>query len=150
MFLNFGDEEKKASKFMRECEERELTKTILKQVQDSTQELEQEVEEVIRLGRLSEGDKRPMKVRMRSQVAVEEIMIRKGKLADDTESKDKWIKRDINLKGREKEKVSRNEATEKNRKKRTEIEKKNFYWRILDIRLKKWHEYLQKKEEARN
>ncbi|MPC81222.1 hypothetical protein E2C01_075829 [Portunus trituberculatus] len=40
---------------MRECEERELAKTIIKQVQDSTQELEQEVEEVIKLGRFTEG-----------------------------------------------------------------------------------------------
>ncbi|MPC38236.1 hypothetical protein E2C01_031742 [Portunus trituberculatus] len=51
---------------------------------DSTQELDQEVKEVIRLGRFSEGGKRPMKVSMRLQVAVEEIMTRKGKLADDT------------------------------------------------------------------
>ncbi|MPC53322.1 hypothetical protein E2C01_047211 [Portunus trituberculatus] len=57
----------------------------------------------------------------------------------------------MNLDEREKEKMPRNEAKEKN-KKRTEIEKKKFYWRVLDMRLKKW--YLQKKkevvEEARN
>ncbi|MPC51007.1 hypothetical protein E2C01_044844 [Portunus trituberculatus] len=69
---------------MREHEERELAKTIIKQVQDSTEELDQEVEEVIRLGRFSERSNKPMKVRMRSQVVVEEIMIRKGKLANDT------------------------------------------------------------------
>ncbi|MPC37618.1 STE20-like serine/threonine-protein kinase [Portunus trituberculatus] len=73
------------------------------QVQDSTQELDQEVEEVIRLGRFSEGGRRLVKVRMRSQVVLEEIMIRKEKLADDTESKDIWIKRDMNLKERKKE-----------------------------------------------
>ncbi|MPC24646.1 hypothetical protein E2C01_017732 [Portunus trituberculatus] len=88
---------------------------------------------------------------MRSQVAVEEIMARKGKLADDTEHKDIWIKRDMNLEEREKEKVLRSEAKERNEK-RTEIKKKNFYWRVLDMRLKKW--YLWKKEnimeEARN
>ncbi|MPC69613.1 hypothetical protein E2C01_063843 [Portunus trituberculatus] len=60
----------------------------MKQVQDSTQELEQEVEDMIRLGRYSEGGRRPIKVRMRSQVVVEEIMTRKAKLADDTEHKD--------------------------------------------------------------
>ncbi|MPC46957.1 hypothetical protein E2C01_040689 [Portunus trituberculatus] len=53
-------------------------------VEDSTHELE----EVIGLGRFSEGGKRPMKVRMRSQVVLEETMTRKGKLANDTESKD--------------------------------------------------------------
>ncbi|MPC42099.1 hypothetical protein E2C01_035713 [Portunus trituberculatus] len=128
--------EKYPNKFMKEREERELAKTIIKQVQDSTQELEQEVEEVIRLGRYNEGGRRPMKVRMRSQVAMEEIMTRKGKLADDVEHKDVWIKRDINLEERKKGKVLRNEAKEKN-KKRTEIEKKNLYWRVLDMRLKK-------------
>ncbi|MPC38836.1 hypothetical protein E2C01_032352 [Portunus trituberculatus] len=81
---------------------------------------------------------------MRSQVDVEEIMASKGKLANDTEHKDIWIKRDMNLEEREKEKVL-SEAKENN-KKRTEIEKKNFYWRVLNMRLKKW--YLRKKEEV--
>ncbi|MPC66768.1 hypothetical protein E2C01_060921 [Portunus trituberculatus] len=51
----------------------------------------------------------------------------------------------MNLKEREKEKVLRSEAKEKNEKK-IEIEKKNLYWRDLDMRLKKW--YLRKKEEV--
>ncbi|MPD00497.1 hypothetical protein E2C01_095972 [Portunus trituberculatus] len=55
---------KNPNKFIREPEETELAKTIIKQIQDSTQELDQEVEEVIRL---------------------KEIMTRKEKLADDTE-----------------------------------------------------------------
>ncbi|MPC35338.1 hypothetical protein E2C01_028760 [Portunus trituberculatus] len=86
-------EKKNPNKFTRECEEREFAKTVIKQVQDSTQDLDQEVEEVIRLERYSEGVRRPMKVRMRSQVAVEKIMARKGKLADDTEHKNIWIKK---------------------------------------------------------
>ncbi|MPC34461.1 hypothetical protein E2C01_027852 [Portunus trituberculatus] len=57
-----------------------------------------------------------MKMRMRSQVAVEEIMARKGKLANDVEHKDIWIKRDMNLEEREKERVLRSEAKEKTRK----------------------------------
>ncbi|MPC77057.1 hypothetical protein E2C01_071499 [Portunus trituberculatus] len=60
----------------------------MKQVQGCTQELDQEVEEVFRLGRYSEEGRRPMKVRMRSQVEVEDIMERKRKLADDTKYKD--------------------------------------------------------------
>ncbi|MPC77185.1 hypothetical protein E2C01_071632 [Portunus trituberculatus] len=57
-----------------------MAKTIIKQVQDSTQELDQEMEEVIRLGRFSEGGKRPMKVRMRSQMVVEEIYDKKKEI----------------------------------------------------------------------
>ncbi|MPC93801.1 hypothetical protein E2C01_088943 [Portunus trituberculatus] len=94
---------KNPNKFMRECEERELAKTIIKQIQDSTQELDQEVEEVIRLGRFSEWGKRPMKVRMRPQAAVEEIMARRGKLSDDTEHKDIWIKKRYEHRGEGKE-----------------------------------------------
>ncbi|MPC57588.1 hypothetical protein E2C01_051571 [Portunus trituberculatus] len=122
-----------------------IVQIVIKRVQDSTQEFDQEVEKVIRLGRYSEGGRRPMKVRMRSQVTVQEIMARKVKLADDVQHKDIWIKRDMNLEEREKEKVPRSEAKKKN-KKRTEIEKKNFDWRVLDRRLKKW--YLRKKEEV--
>ncbi|MPC52835.1 hypothetical protein E2C01_046714 [Portunus trituberculatus] len=73
-------------------------------------------------------------------------MARKGKLDDDTEHKDMWIKRDMNLEEREKERVLRSEGKKKKSEKRTEIEKKNFYWRFLDMRLEKW--YLQKKEEV--
>ncbi|MPC31582.1 hypothetical protein E2C01_024877 [Portunus trituberculatus] len=54
-----------------------------------------------------------MKVRMRSQVAVEEILARKGKLVDDDEHKDIWIKRDMNLEEKEKEKGLRSGAKEK-------------------------------------
>ncbi|MPC91519.1 hypothetical protein E2C01_086562 [Portunus trituberculatus] len=93
-----------------------MAKTVIKQVQDSTQEFDQEVEEVIRLGRYSEWGRRPMKVKMRSQVAVEENIARKGKLANDVDHKEIWIKRDMNLEEREKEKVLRSEAKKKKKK----------------------------------
>ncbi|MPC80814.1 hypothetical protein E2C01_075407 [Portunus trituberculatus] len=91
------------------------------------------------MGGYSEGGKRPMKVKMRSQLDVEEIMARKGKLANDVDHKEIWINRNMNLEERENEKMLRSEAKEK-------TEKKNFYWRVLDMRLKKW--YLRKKEEV--
>ncbi|MPC42522.1 hypothetical protein E2C01_036144 [Portunus trituberculatus] len=115
------------------------------------QELDQEVKEMFRLGmgRFSEGGKRPMKVRMRSQVAVEEIMIRKGKLANDTEFQDIWI-RDMNWKRGKRRKCEEMKLRKKN-KKRQKSEKKIFYWRVLDMRQKEW--CLQEEEvmeEARN
>ncbi|MPC89083.1 hypothetical protein E2C01_084012 [Portunus trituberculatus] len=144
-FVIYGMREKKnPNKFTREREEREMAKNVIKRVQDSTQEFDQEVEQVISLGRYSEGSKRLIKVKMGSQVVLEEIMARKGKLADDVDHKKIWMNKDMNLEEREKEKVLRSEAKEKDEK-RTEIEK-NFYWRVLDMRLKKW--YLKKKEEV--
>ncbi|MPC51961.1 hypothetical protein E2C01_045819 [Portunus trituberculatus] len=52
----------------------------------------------------------------------------------------------MNLEEKEKEKVLRNEAKEKNEK-RTKFEKKKFNWRVLDIRLKKKKRYWKEKEE---
>ncbi|MPC73981.1 hypothetical protein E2C01_068325 [Portunus trituberculatus] len=118
-FVIYGMREKKnPNKFTIEREEREMAKAVIKRVQESTQEFDQEVEEVIRLGRYSERGKRPMKVKMRFQVAVEEIMARKGKLADDVDHKEIWINRDINLEEREEEKALRSEAKKKKKKKR--------------------------------
>ena len=142
----FGLREKKIpNKYAREKEERELARQVIQFVQDSAQGLDQEIEEIHRIGKYNEGGTRPLKVRMRSQVAVDEIMARTGKLAENDEYKDIWIKRDMNLEEREKERALRKEAKEKNEK-RTEIEKKKFYWRILDMKLRKW--YLREEKET--
>ena len=106
-------------------------------MQDHTQSLEQEVKETHRIGKYNEGNTRPLKVRMRSQLAVEEITARANRLAQTEEYKDIWIKRDMNLEERQKERELRQEAKEKNLR-RTETEKKTFYWRVLDMRLRRW------------
>ncbi|MPC31572.1 hypothetical protein E2C01_024866 [Portunus trituberculatus] len=50
-FMILGMKEKKnPNKFMREREERELAKTVIKQVQDSTQELDKEEDKVKGVG----------------------------------------------------------------------------------------------------
>ena len=90
----YGIEEKKnPNKYGREREERELVKKVMKQVQDDTQSLKQEVEETHRIGRYNEGNTRSLKVRMRSKLAVEEITARADRLALTEEYKDIWIKR---------------------------------------------------------
>ena len=98
----------------------------------------------IEIGKYSEGNARPLKVRMRSQLAVEEITARASRLAQTVECKDVWIKRDMNLEERQKEKELRQEANEKNLQ-RSEAKKKKFYWRVLDMRLRRW--FIQEKEE---
>ena len=135
----FGAKEKKIPmKHMREREEKDLVNNIVAVVQDDDQELDREIDEVHRIGRYREGVARPIKVVMKSQTAVEQIIMRTGKLAVNKDFKDIWIKRDMNEEERVKEKELREEAKEKNDK-RTEIEKKTFYWRVLDMRLRKWY-----------
>ena len=115
-----------------------MAKEFIEIVQDWEQGLEKEVEEVHRIGRYNEGGIRQLKVKLRSQTTVEEILVRTGKLADNTKYKNIWIKRDMNMKEREKERDLRDEAKEKNER-RTETEKKKFYWRVLDKKLRKWY-----------
>ena len=76
------------------------TKKVIQQVQDDTQSLELEVEETHRYSKYSEGNTRPLKGRMRSQLAVEEITARAVRLAQTEEHKNVWIKRDMNLEER--------------------------------------------------
>ena len=53
---------------------------VIQKVQDDTQNLEQEVEEAHRTGKYGEGNIRPLKVKMTSQVAVKEITARASRL----------------------------------------------------------------------
>ena len=68
-------EMKNPNKYGAQREERELVKKVIKKVQDEIQNLDQEVEETHRIAKYSEGNIRPLKVRVRvrSQLAVEEI-----------------------------------------------------------------------------
>ena len=112
-------------------------KAIIQTVQENNQELEKDVDETYRIGKYTEGGLRPLKVKMISQISVEEVLARTGKLAQRMEYKDVWIKREMNLEEREKERELRKEAREKNEK-RTETEKEKFFWRVLDMKLRKW------------
>ena len=72
----FGLQEKKNPvRMVREREEKELARNIISLVQDEDQGLEKEIEEVHRIGEYREGGKRPLTIKMRSQVAVEEVKL---------------------------------------------------------------------------
>ena len=97
----YGIQEKKnPNKYGREREEKELVRKVIQKVQDDTQNLEKEVEETYRIGKYREGNIRPLKVRMRSQVTVEEITARANRLAQSERYKEIWIKREMNLEER--------------------------------------------------
>ena len=98
MLCNLQTTRKEKSQQIRKRERGERnSKKVIGQEQDHTQSLEQEVEETHKFGKYNEGNTRPLKVRMRSQLAVEEITARANRLAQTEEYKDIWIKRDMNL-----------------------------------------------------
>ena len=82
-------------------------------MQDGEQGLEEEIEEVVRLGKYREEGVRPIKIRMRSQAAAERILSRTGRLASRSEYERVWIKRDMNSEERKMEGDLREEAKEK-------------------------------------
>ena len=111
-------------------------------------ELSEEIEEFRRLGKYQEGGHRPIKIRLRSQIAAEEVLSRAKLLARTDKYKKVWIKRDMNKEEREAERELKQVASEKNEE-RTEMEKKRFYWKVIDMKLRKW--YLKREEaEAMN
>ena len=71
-------------------------------------------------------------------MAAEEILTKAWKLARTMKYKQVWVKEDMNREEKAAENELRREANEKN-KARTETEKKRLYWRVLDMRLRKWY-----------
>ena len=92
------------------------------------------IEEIVRLGKYEEGRSRPLRVKFASQISVDEIMSRTGRLAVNTNYCNIWIKRDAN----EEERELITEAKERNEQ-RSEEEEKIFYWRVRDMKTMKWY-----------
>ena len=112
-------------------------KEIIAKVAEEDTEIIDQVEEVHRLGRYEPGKTRPMKVRFSVQSAAEHVLERTGKLARVEELKQVWIKRDMNEEERKKERELLAEAQTKNEE-RTEEQVENFYWRVVDQKVRKW------------
>ena len=139
--IMFGVKEiKRSSKLLREREEVKKVKEILASLNDEeeNEKYEDEVEEVRRLGRFVQGGVRPIKIRFKSQIAAEELLYRAGRFSKSDQYKDVWLKRDLDEEERSKMKELSQCAKDRNEK-RTEEEKKEFFWRILDMRLVKWY-----------
>ena len=139
--IMFGVKEiKMSSKLLREREEVKKIKEILASLNDEeeNEKYEDEVEEVRRLGRFVQGGVRPIKIRFKSQIAAEELLYRAGRFSKSDQYKDVWLKRDLDEEERSKMKELSQCAKDRNEK-RTEEEKKEFFWRILDMRLVKWY-----------
>ena len=67
-----------------------------------------------------------------------EVLQRTGKLKETEKYKSVWIKKDLNEEERVQEKELWNEMKEKNGQ-RSEEEKKKFYFKVRDGKIKKWY-----------
>ena len=136
----FGLEEKhNLIRYKREREETQNIKEVIQVLNDEEEEaLEKEIDEVQRIGKYKEGGKRPIRIKFKSQTAAMEVLQRTGKLKETEKYKSVWIKKDLNEEERVQEKELWNEMKEKNGQ-RSEEEKKKFYFKVRDGKIKKWY-----------
>lgn len=89
----FGLKEKTITyKPKRDKEELKSIKDLLKNLNDDEQQsIEEEVEEIHRMGPYTEGKTRPIKIKLRSQKAAEDILYRTTKLKETEDCKDIYI-----------------------------------------------------------
>lgn len=130
---------KKSTKFLREREEVKKAKEVIASLnnEDEDERYEEEIEEVYRLGPFKQGENRPLKVKFRSQAEAEELLYRAGRLSKMDEYKDIWLKRDLTEEERNRKKELVQCAKERNEE-RSEEEKNEFFWRVLDMRVVRW------------
>jgi hypothetical protein len=115
-------------------------------VEDDGEEFEDDIDVVGRIGKYKEGGQRPMKIKFKSQAQAEEVLARSWKLAKVEEYKNIWIKKDMSEEERAKTKALIEEAKEQNDN-RTEEEKGVFFYRVVDMKIRKWYIKREEKEE---
>ena len=121
----------------RRDKENNRIKYLLNKISDGDDSLYTEVEESVRLGSYEEGKNRPLKLKLKSQVATEALLRRAWRLKDHEDTKLIYIRKNMTQEERTKIKELVNEVKEKNEA-RNEEEKTKFFWKVRNGRLKKW------------
>ncbi|MPC33609.1 hypothetical protein E2C01_026964 [Portunus trituberculatus] len=123
--------------------EKKQDEKVVMEVKDDKKEgkrLSEEIEEVHRLGKYEVGKIRLLKITIRSQAGVEEILEGSWMLGRIEEYKNVWLRCDLN---EEEEPILRLLWETAKRKKinlnRTVEERINYYWKLKDMRLRKWY-----------
>ncbi len=114
---------------------------VIEKIQEDN-ELVGEIEEVFRLGKYEEGAQQPIKIRFKSQSAAEAVVGKARKLSKTEAFKNVWVRKDRSVEERNMIRDLKKQANGKNEA-RSEEEKKKFFWRVMDMDLRKWY----KKEE---
>ena len=114
-------------------EQTKINEIIAEVVEDGESAMSS-VEEQYRIGKYEENKNRPIKLKFATQALAEEVIRGAWRLSKKDEYKGVWINRDLDEVERVKQKELVNEAKEKNDI-RTEEEKKEFYWKVLDLKI---------------
>ena len=97
-----------------------------------------EIEEVKRIGIYKKGESRPFRVKFNNERTVHNILKDSWKLSKVKGYERLMIRKDLNEEEREKLKMMKDQVKVKNEE-RSEEERKVFFWRIKDMRVRKWY-----------
>ena len=131
-------EDKVPSWAERDNKERGRIREVLSVVTDDPEHANEGVEEYFRIGKFEEGKMRPTKIKFASQVQAEEVLSGSWKMSEKEDMKGVWINKDLDKDERKQLNELVSQAKDLNGK-RTEEEKKQFFWRVRDLRL--WKKY---------
>ena len=129
-------EENIVDRLERDRKEKEKIRQIVTEVVEDEDRAMGQVEEYYRIGKFEENKDRPLKIKFATQLQAEEMVNGAWKLARKDVWKKVWINRDLDEEERIKQRELVGEAKEKNDN-RTEEEKKKFYWKAVDLRIRK-------------
>ena len=129
-------EEKIINKMEREEKEKEKFRNVLAAAVNDEELKEIRIEETFRIGKFEEGKHRPVKIKFATQTMAEEVLNGSWRLAGKDVFENVWINRDLDEGERRKVKELVAEAKQKNLD-RTEEEREKFYWKVIDLQLRR-------------
>ena len=120
---------------------------IMKIIDEDEEGWQGQIEDVTRIGKYSRGEMRPMRVQLRSKGIAEEVMSYSWRL-NSGPMRHIRLRKDLNVEQRQKIKELQSKADNENSK-LSEEDKKKFFWRVKDGKLRKWFIGTRRKEEVR-
>ena len=138
----FGDqEEEEKDRGKRENARAERMVKILNKIVDGDEPWTNQIEEIQKIGSYKKDGKirpvRPTKIKFRSERVVKEILAKTWKLNGQPGYENVYVRKDLNEEERAHLAVMKKDVADKNDE-RTEEQKKEFFWRIKDMKVVKW------------
>ena len=119
-------------------EQRKKIESIFNTIEEGNRNWEDEIEEIRRLGRFRDGKARPIRVKFVNEMTPKGLLTRAGKLRDSNNYGDIKIKKLLDEDERAELKKLLEEARVRNGD-RSEEDKNEFFWRVVDLNLRKWY-----------
>lgn len=134
----FGVQEKEEKdRIQRSQRDSNKVKEIVKKIDEEEMGWDEDILEVTRMGEYKKEGFRPIRVKFGRKRTAQAVQAWVWKLSRKEGYQRILVRKDLNEEERGQLKAMIEEVKEKNDR-RTEAEKQDFYWRVKDMRVKKW------------